>query len=136
MNTKICPRCKKNEKAKNSPYCLECKCEYVKNWNKNNPDKAKKIRLRTHRKLRLDVLKAYSNGDPKCACCGEKEIKFLSVDHINGGGIKHREELGGFGLAIYRFLRKNNYPDGYQILCMNCNFAKGHYDNCPHQDEH
>ena len=28
--------------------------------------------------------------------------------------------------------RKNNYPEGFQVLCSNCNFAKGKYGSCPH----
>lgn len=29
--------------------------------------------------------------------------------------------------------RKNNYPKGFQVLCHNCNLAKGFYGKCPHQ---
>ena len=28
---------------------------------------------------------------------------------------------------------KNNFPKGFQILCHNCNIAKGHYGKCPHE---
>lgn len=74
------------------------------------------------------VLKGYGS---KCACCGEKNPKFLTIDHIAGGGRKHRRKLGGQSY-FYTFLIKNNFPKGYQIMCMNCNFAKGVYRKCPH----
>jgi hypothetical protein len=77
---------------------------------------------------RKRVFNHYGN---KCACCGESNILFLSIDHINGGGTKHRQEIGR--TPIYRWLIKNNFPEGYQTLCMNCNCAKAWWGKCPHQ---
>ncbi len=65
----------------------------------------------------------------KCACCGEKEYKFLGFDHIDGGGNKHRKVTKN---KTVKFLIENNYPDTFQILCHNCNLAKGFYGECPH----
>jgi len=56
----------------------------------------------------------------------------LGIDHINGGGGKHRKELTIQGITIYIFLKRNNYPKEYQVLCHNCNLAKGFYGECPH----
>lgn len=67
-----------------------------------------------------------------CKCCGEDTKEFLTIDHINGGGTKHRKEIKGWATHFYRWLVKNNFPKGYQVLCMNCNFAKGHFGICPH----
>ncbi len=67
----------------------------------------------------------------KCACCGEEEEMFLTMDHINGGGIRHRKKIG---MKIHVWLFKNNFPDGFQTLCFNCNWGK--YINggvCPHK---
>jgi hypothetical protein len=59
-------------------------------------------------------------------------MKFLTIDHVSGGGRKHRD---GIGCSDFnRWLRSNGYPPGYQVLCMNCNFAKGMYGQCPHAD--
>jgi len=33
-----------------------------------------------------------------------------------------------------RILKENN-PEKYQILCLNCNFAKFRYGVCPHKDK-
>jgi len=59
--------------------------------------------------------------------------EFLTIDHINGGGNKQKQEIGGAGIKLYLWMKRNNYPSGFQVLCMNCNFAKGKYGICPHQ---
>jgi hypothetical protein len=69
-----------------------------------------------------------------CACCGEKEPVFLCIDHINGGGHKHRV-TERFTDLVY-WLYKNKYPKGYQVLCFNCNMAKHINGECPHQRAH
>ncbi len=78
---------------------------------------------------KLDVLQHYGM---KCACCGEETYEFLSIDHINGGGHQHKMKIGNH---LYRWLKKNNYPPGFQTLCHNCNAAKGFYGQCPHERE-
>ena len=91
------------------------------------------------KKYRVIVLQYYSKSTiPFCACCGEKEYSFLSIDHINGGGTKHRKEFGvtlGKGGTIIQWIKRNNFPDGFQILCHNCNMAKGFYGKCPHNKD-
>lgn len=88
------------------------------------------------RQMRLTVLRHYGGFPPKCACCGENEIKFLSIDHINGGGTAHRKTFTktGKGGNISVWLLKNSLPEGFQVLCHNCNMAKGFYGSCPHKD--
>jgi hypothetical protein len=84
-------------------------------------------------KLKVQVVDAYGG---RCACCGETEIAFLSVDHIHGGGNKHRRSLDkryGFG-GIYEWLRDQGFPkDEFRILCMNCQIATRYGRECPHQ---
>lgn len=85
-----------------------------------------------NRKLKMEAFIRYSGNPPKCACCGETHIEFLSIDHINGGGHQHRKKLG-ISHNFYYWLKTHYYPQGYQVLCMNCNFAKGHFGICPHK---
>lgn len=79
--------------------------------------------------LKLDAINALGN---KCNCCGQNHPYFLSLDHIKNDGNKHREQYNE--QQIYREARREGWPkDKYQLLCMNCNFAKGHFDECPHK---
>ncbi len=78
--------------------------------------------------------KVISNSDvPICACCGYSDLRFLSVDHIDGRKSMSEKEkkLGSRRLWIH--LIKTGLPSGYQILCHNCNIAKGQEKYCPHQ---
>lgn len=131
------------------------KAEY---W--RNPEKARKDRLDYHKRVKdskkyknkqrsyylenkelfrasnmnrrkmakVSVFEHYGN---LCACCGEVEFKFLTIDHINGGGGKHRKEVGR---DFYLWVVRNNFPKDLQLLCMNCNFGKRMNNNiCPHK---
>lgn len=66
-----------------------------------------------------------------CMCCGIKELVFLAIDHIDGGGNQHRKRLRINNM--YLWLRKEGYPEGFQVLCHNCNFAK-RLGKCPHKE--
>lgn len=82
--------------------------------------------------LRIETIQAYGG---MCACCGETLIQFLQIDHIDGRRTEGiRDEA--FGSALYSRLRKEGWPSGFQVLCANCNFAKGMYSRCPHIDRH
>jgi hypothetical protein len=82
-------------------------------------------------RLRDQVILAY--GGYRCACCGEAEPTFLTVDHVANGGNRHRREIGGCG-SFYRWLRKNHFPPGFQVLCFNCNLGKQLNGGvCPHE---
>lgn len=84
------------------------------------------------KEMRLKVIAHYSNGLMCCACCNENTFQFLTIDHINNDGAEHRKTLKN---KIYWWLKINGYPEDFQVLCMNCNFAKGMYGKCPHQKE-
>jgi len=70
----------------------------------------------------------------KCACCGEWRLEFLTLDHIDGGGNQHRKS-GMTGRKFYLWLKREGFPPGYRVLCMNCNCSIGFYGYCPHQKE-
>lgn len=124
--------------------------EQEQEYRDKNKDKAKKrsnkhyqlhkkeIKHRSkmrRRNYKLKVFRYYSKGIPKCACCGETHIEFLCIDHIHGGGNKHRRKLQKHSTDYYRWFIKNNFPEGFQILCHNCNMAKGFFGYCPHERE-
>jgi hypothetical protein len=96
----------------------------------NNP-KRKTMDKKRRKERRLLVLQKYSkNNIPFCKCCKDKHLEFLTIDHINGGGNKHLKTIS---MDIYSFLIKNNYPTGFRVLCMNCNWARRFNKKCPHQ---
>lgn len=72
------------------------------------------------------VLTYYGGGKLACVKCGFSDIRALTIDHIDGNGYQHRRELGsqGIGKGFYYWLERHLYPEGYQTLCMNCQFIK------------
>ena len=106
----------------------------ISEWKLHNKERVKYHARKAHTKIKLDVLNAYSNNDPKCVCCGEKNILFLSIDHINNNGADERRKLGVKGYNLYWYLKHNGFPqNGYQVMCFNCNFGKRYYEDCPHK---
>ena len=71
-------------------------------------------------RLKLAAFDAY--GGPICAGCGSTDVEVLEIDHIEGGGRKHfREEHISSGTQFHQWLKRNNYPAGFRILCPTCN---------------
>jgi hypothetical protein len=144
MSDKICSRCNTSARYKNG-HCIQCNKQYNDKYRQDNIEELKDYRINNaaiisernkeyyqenkdkvgvrHRQgdlnVKIDVFNHY--GGCKCALCPEVNIKCLTIDHIIGGGNKHRRELGiGRGVAFYRWLKKNIYPLGYRVLCINC----------------
>ena len=106
----------------------------TRKYNREHPEKirqnnqkpeAKRYRIQYHRDKRIDCLKIYSkkvsnSSEPICSSCGLKDVRFLQIDHING--VTANDGRGASNLVGY--LRRNNYPGGYQVLCGNCNWLK------------
>lgn len=94
------------------------------NYVKNHPEQYRKYCRKSRKNLKIKVFQHYCLGDIKCKC-GEKDIDVLTIDHINNNGYKHKKlfNLRG-GSDLYRWLKKNNYPNEFQVLCMNCQILK------------
>lgn len=88
---------------------------------RNQTEKGIERRKKYDQRIKLDVLTHYGNGIPKCVLCGHARLTSLSIDHINGGGCKHKKEVVK-GKNFYCWLIKNNYPEGFRTLCLNCQF--------------
>lgn len=83
--------------------------------------------------LKLKAFEMY--GGCKCNCCGIDTIAFLTIDHVNNDGNIHRREDKQAKNNMYRWLAKNNYPEGFQVLCWNCNMGKQINGGvCPHNE--
>jgi len=74
-----------------------------------------------HQEKKIIVLEHYSKGTLVCAHCGIDDVDVLTLDHVNGGGTQHRLKEGN---KTYRWIINNNFPDGFQVLCFNCNWKK------------
>lgn len=75
---------------------------------------------RSQLKTKMAVLVHYGNGRLACVRCGESDINCLTIDHMKAVQGGERIKVGYF----YRWLIKNNFPEGYQTLCMNCQWRK------------
>jgi len=89
-----------------------------------NKKRRRRNYLRQAEKTKYEVLSYYSSGTPKCARCGEADLIVLCIDHINADGAKQRKQNRATGIHLYYRLRRDGYPEGYQVLCANCNIRK------------
>jgi hypothetical protein len=139
--------------------CNPCAAARVKAWRAANPERSKEIHKKHHAKhrgkraaacreaywrdpepykarqrqrqaaLKDEAYQAY--GGYVCVCCGETERAFLTLDHINNDGNKHRKEVDP--AAMYYWLKKHGYPSIVQVLCASCNQGKKINGGvCPH----
>jgi len=120
-----------SEKRHGHWQCITCFRKAAKEW-----------RLRTDynrtyaRRIRIEVMEHYG---ARCACCGEREMLFLTLDHVNNDGAQHRRSHGSRrdfgGWRLYRWLKTHDYPNDVklQALCFNCNSAKAFFGACPHE---
>ena len=93
-------------------------------WAKENPEKKKKLYRASCTKAKVEALTYYGKGKLSCVKCGFDDVRALSIDHIKGRGELHREDIKRRGSMLYFWLRSQNFPSGYQTLCMNCQFIK------------
>ena len=108
---------------------------YQREWKARNKDKVKAWAKRyylahkerelqrnrlVYEEKKIEVLAHYSGVNfPSCSKCGFSDIRALSIDHIN-----RRNGDDKSGNKLYRWLIKEDFPEGYQTLCMNCQFIK------------
>lgn len=116
-----CTRCGVNDPRVGKQTCAACAAKY------------RDENRRCSQKIKDAVFAAY--GGYTCACCLETHShEFMSIDHVNGDGSKHKKNGQRLkGVALYRWLKDNNYPTGFQVLCHNCNGAKQTGQECPHK---
>ena len=83
--------------------------------------------LKHRRRYRNLCLNHYGG---KCNCCGESNPIFLQLDHISGGGARHKQSRLG---PLDQWLVTHNFPSEQkiQVLCANCHQAKTILGVCP-----
>lgn len=111
--------------------CVSAEWRMRHNRQKKDPAYLERLAIadRKHRlSTRLKVLALYGN---MCACCAENRYEFLGIDHIKGGGKKHRASFAGYPAFLRWLLEKKR--EGFRVLCHNCNLSLGFYRYCPHE---
>ena len=94
-------------------------------WYHNRAEQVKAAGARYRKRLKEQIIKHYSDEACQCARCGMSDIDVLCIDHINGNGNEHRRSIGRTsGYGFYQWLNKEGLPDGFQVLCYNCNMKK------------
>lgn len=103
--------------------------EACRRWRHNHPDRHLKTCKKARERIKRIVFRHYS---PFLICmkCGFSDIRALSIHHIEGGGRAQRIAVshGKGGVDFYMWLRRNNYPPGFQVLCMNCHMIMTNSD--------
>lgn len=92
-------------------------------YKKNKPVVNQKNRDRYIELKKLTFSKYSQNNTIECAICGENTLNFLTLDHIKGRK-KHQHSTMFSAAKLWYYLKKNDFPPGYQILCWNCNVIK------------
>ena len=128
---RTCDAVVERQRNRKTARCHECDLAYHRQHYRDNRqkyiDKARAWNL----KMKQELLDHYGS---ECACCCESEPMFLELDHVNGGGTTHRKEVGG-GSRFWGWIKRNNFPEEYQILCSNCNSGKHRNGGiCPHNN--
>ena len=154
MSAQICSRCKVPDPPcgfyKNQHYCKSCAKIKRTEWYRNKPNRLEwrraqekpELRVKCEKRrsarayaLRLEMIAAYGG---KCSCpgCEVMEPKFLSLEHLNGGGNAHRRKFHRASLT-WQDLKNQGWPqEGYTLLCWCCQMAKTHFGICPHKEVH
>lgn len=94
-----------------------------------NPESSRRDVSKHHLTARRKFLEMYGN---KCNCCGESNYEFLTIEHRLGQRGQPRKDTSR---EAYKKAIENYNPEVYEILCMNCNHAKGRYGYCPHNNK-
>lgn len=113
-------------KSRNRKICKAC----VKTQNDERYQRHKATYLKSQgevrQKIKLEVFNYYGN---KCDICHDVDLSNLSLDHVDGGGRRHRKEVCGTdsGTTFYKWVNKNK-PNNIRLLCYNCNCKGGSKD--------
>lgn len=125
-NRSLCPKHLKARPLTKRGTCHVCD---TLNWYKANRKTRSEVNRAYRNRIKQEVTSAYGG---KCNCCGESLFEFLALDHVNGRWVSGVKDLAT-GDAMYRRAKLEGFPPKYQILCHNCNCAKGFYGACPHE---
>lgn len=119
--SKICRSCKREKMSSNG----KCQCGrplVTKSSCAACRDRNNKYSCKERLRRKIFAINRYGGC---CVFCRESEVIFLTIDHTDDNGAAHRRKEGiATGSQTYKWLEANNYPEGFQVACFNCNAAK------------
>lgn len=147
VNTKGCSRCScvlgldefhrdKSSSDGRYKYCKTCQNSYYRKLyaDKKLAISNSDIRRYKGRLRKVTALTIVCGGRPKCFyhstlnCCKDPyNIDYLTLDHLEGGGLKHRREIGcAGGTRFYSWvnMNKEKAKDLLVCACMNAQFIR------------
>jgi len=76
--------------------------------------------------------RVFAHYGRSCACCGAGQE--LTIGHAGRPRREHREELfgpsPGSGVKFCRWLAREGFPEGFQVLCAPCSHSRGDGARC------
>jgi hypothetical protein len=127
----------KNKPDGRMSQCKRCHADAEKRQRDTGLRKPQRVDPEEHRarvqREKADLARqVYAHYGLECACCGTTER--LTIDHVDGRGREHKLELFGqsrvSSVKIHRWLVRNGFPDGFQVLCRSCNSSKRRGHHC------
>ena len=128
------PRSGDNLNGRGCKLCMKLWIDtHYDQWNAAKTQYRHKNSIKTNQALRQSNIEAKNeclshygpNGELRCswAGCLVNDVDMLTLDHINNNGAEERRNIR-VGWSIYLYLRRKEYPAGYQTLCWNHQWKK------------
>ncbi len=121
---------------KSGVLCTKCRSEYASTrysrqkekiieradrWNRVNAKRRNEGERARYARDKAASISAYGG---KCKLCGESHQIFLVIDHVDDNGAADRLIWKNKVADIHKWLKLNDYPQSYQLLCGSCNLKK------------
>jgi hypothetical protein len=132
---------KKHKKEYDHEYYLKNKRKYIeqgREWRKKNLERSRassriwQKKIRDRYKIEIFQLLGMHCSNPNCPIPSDKlDWRGLQIDHINGGGTKHRNHFGRDPIRYLKDIKKQVQEGSrnYQLLCAYCNWMKRYERN-------
>lgn len=130
--SKKIPKCHPNNHYHSNGLCSTCYNRIYATKLRENPEFRHKHKLKqrdVRAALRKEFLSEYGNC---CACCGETEPSFLTLEHKNKDGKEHRQKYWTPTQQLSDIKRRGWPKNDYEINCYNCNLGSKR-GICPHK---
>jgi len=99
----------------------------TRNYRKRHPERVRRLRAAQYWRRKTRALEML--GGAWCQKCGCTYLKYLEINHINGGGTTEIKAMGGS--LVDTILSGKRNPAGLNVLCRVCNAADYLKRKCP-----